>query len=273
MNPDSDSSFGAWQPLTPRGVSQFAAASGWRLFVMLLVFGSIASGSVIWFAAHAWSPVIHNAIRHLPDGAALKQGRLEGVEPGILADGKFLSIIVDDSGESPSGVADVQLKFRKTLADVCSLLGCLSVNYPRDRELDLARRSSEPWWGAWEPMLLAGLGLASLLALMISWCALAGLYFAPVRLLAYFADRQLNGLGAWKLACAAQMPGALVMSSGIVLYGMQALDLIRLGFVFLIHFVVSWVYLAASPLFLPRLADAPPRDNPFGKKSSAEEPK
>ncbi len=53
------------------------------------------------------------------------------------------------------------------------------------------------------------------------------------------------------------------MAAGIFLYGFGALDLVRLGFIFSAHFVLGWIYLFVSLLFLPRISEAKPKANPF----------
>ena len=66
------------------------------------------------------------------------------------------------------------------------------------------------------------------------------------------------------MAGAGLMPGALFFTLGILLYGLEALNLIHLGIIFLLHLVIGWVYLVLSPLFLRRWQALPslPR-NPF----------
>ena len=41
----------------------------------------------------------------------------------------------------------------------------------------------------------------------------------------------------------------------------------QLSTLFILHFVIGWIYLFISPLFLPRVAEsAAPKTNPFTKK-------
>jgi len=65
------------------------------------------------------------------------------------------------------------------------------------------------------------------------------------------------------------MPGALFLTFAIVGYGLHWLDLIRLGGLAGLHFLIGWIYLYISPLFLPRIAAITP--NPFfdAKESGA----
>jgi len=100
--------------------------------------------------------------------------------------------------------------------------------------------------------------------LFASWLALATVYFPVAWVLAYFKDRRLTARGAWKLAAASLLPGALLVCAGIVLYGLGIADLLRLLVLWLAHFAVGWVYLVMAPLRLPRVT-AKPTANPFGE--------
>jgi hypothetical protein len=67
------------------------------------------------------------------------------------------------------------------------------------------------------------------------------------------------------MAGAAQMPGALLISGAILLYGFNRLNLIGLLFAWLLHMVIAWIYLGIAPARLSRLAGSiRRRDNPFG---------
>ena len=95
--------------------------------------------------------------------------------------------------------------------------------------------------------------------LLLSWWLLATVYFLPVWLLGFFANRDLNFRASWKLSGAALLPGALLMAAGILLYDFGLLDLVSLGFVFAAHFALGWIYLFLSQLFLPRIPEAQPK--------------
>jgi hypothetical protein len=88
---------------------------------------------------------------------------------------------------------------------------------------------------------------------------------APVRLIAFYADREMKIGAAWRLAGAAMMPGALLMSGAVVLYSLHRLNLVGLLFAWLLHLVLGWIYVGIAPARLPRLSTAlPRRRNPFG---------
>jgi hypothetical protein len=98
---------------------------------------------------------------------------------------------------------------------------------------------------------------------MLSWASLATVYFLVAWLVGFFANRDLSLPGSWRLAGAALMPGALLLSAAIVLYGWGALDLVRLAISAAVHLVMGWVYLFVSPLSLPRRQAAAAKENPF----------
>jgi len=71
---------------------------------------------------------------------------------------------------------------------------------------------------------------------------------------------------SWRLAAAAADAGGRINGTGhLVLYDLRAFDFVQLCFAFGMHFIVGWIYLFVSPLFLNR---ALPRrkKNPFGNK-------
>jgi hypothetical protein len=277
MNAPASTSRSAWLPITPRGVAAFAGASLGRLLLVQLFFALIAATAFGWFLRTAWVPSIREAISQSPSGAQIQGGVLEwpGDSPAILAEGHFLAFSVDleHSGERIS-TSHLQVEFGKRDWQVSSLLGVLDVpalvntSYPATNVIALDRAELEPWWGAREPffVFLAAAGLV--IYLMISWALLATIYSLPAWLVGFFANRAVDWRGSWRLAGAALMPGALMASVVIVLYGLRAFDLVKFGFAFGLHVVVGWIYIFVSPLFLPRNPEVPVAEkNPFdGKK-------
>ena len=90
------------------------------------------------------------------------------------------------------------------------------------------RTELEPLWGAWAMECLFIAGAVAAFAFLLSWWLLATIYFLPVWLLGFFANRDLNFRQSWRLAGAALLPGALLMAAGILLYGFGFLDLVSL---------------------------------------------
>ncbi|HEX5399386.1 MAG TPA: hypothetical protein VFY06_10100 [Verrucomicrobiae bacterium] len=256
----------AWEPLTPQGVAAFARAGFNRLLLVQLIIALLAASSVAWFLYENCFRVISSAIQKLPDTGEIRSGRLDwhGKSPDLLADGRILAFDVDlnHSGQINS-TADVQIEFGAESVRVFSLLGYVDFSYVPDRVGPFNRPKLEPLWGAWEKEILFIAFIATVPFLLFSWWALATLYFLPVWLLGFYTNRDLNFRACWKLSGAALMPGALLMTTGIMLYGVGLMDLVAFGFIFLAHFVIGWIYLFLSLLFLPRVAGMPPKSNPF----------
>lgn len=257
----------AWQPLTPRGVAAFAAASLGRVLLVQLLVALLVAGVLSWCLQVNWWPVVTNAIRQLPDQGQIRGGQLDwhGGSPGVLAENRFLALAVDlaHAGNARSP-AHVEVEFGRSDFKVFSLFGYVQWAYPRGYVLACNRPVLQPWWGAWAPVLLALAALSTVAALFISWAALASVYSVPVWLLGFFANRELNWRGSWRLAAAGLMPGALFMAFAVVLYGAGILDPVRLLLAGGLHVVLGWAYAVASPFWLPRHPEVEmPKKNPF----------
>jgi hypothetical protein len=210
------------------------------------------AAATVWFVGARWFSVVSEAAAKMPDHAALRNGELEGVPSQRLAETKFLALIIDLDRTEPGQVADLQVDLSRRELNICSLFGCAAFPYD-GAPLPLGRASLEPWWGAWQPIILACLGLALVLSLFVGWSALALILMWPVRILAFFADRDISLRGCWRLACAAQMPGAMFMTLAILLYGLQGIDLVRLLVAYGVHALMAFIYVFIAPFFLPRL--------------------
>jgi hypothetical protein len=256
-----------WQPLTPRGVAAFAGTTFGRLLLVQSIVALLAAAAVVWFLATACFPTVRQAIRQLPGQGTIRNGQLAlpqlPVEP--LAEGPIVAIVVDLRNKSRASLSsDIRVEFRRNHLEVCSLFGCIICQYPEDYVVQFNRPELEPWWGAWEPIILGLVFIAVMASLLLSWAILATLYFGFVRLIAFFKDRDLTWSGSWRLASAALMPGAVWLTAGIVFYGLGALDVIRFLFVAVLHLVIGWIYLAVGILRLPRISGvARPATNPF----------
>ena len=257
----------AWQPLTPRGAAAFARASWRRLFAVQLAFALLASATVAWSLHHAWLPVCEQAIRQLPAQGEIRFGKLDwiGESPARLADSPWLAFSVDltHSGQMRSP-AHIQVEFGRSDVRIYSLLGFLQERYPPGWRLAFNRAELEPWWGAWAPELLACAAAALLAGLLVVWAILATLYSLPAWLIGLFANRDLSWSASWRLASAALMPGALLVTTAVFFYSLGFLDLVQLTAAVGAHFVIGWVYLVVSTLALPRHPGVPgPDKNPF----------
>jgi hypothetical protein len=213
-------------------------------------------------------PAISAAIAQLPPEGEIRSGKMtwRGESPRLLAEGKFLAFSVDlqHTGEVRSP-AHVQIELGTTNVLIHSLLGYAEVEYPKGWIIAVNRTELSPLWGAWRPWLLLATVGGVVAYLLASWWVLATIYCAPVWLIGFFANRDLGWRASWRLAGAALLPGAFVMIVGLSFYDLGAFDLVRLGFVFVAHLAVGWIYLGVSLYFVPRIASlAQPTANPFG---------
>jgi hypothetical protein len=263
---NTDEKRNAFEPLTPRGMAAFARVSFARLLLVQFFFALLATISIVWFLDGNCFPIVRMAIRNLPDTGTISSGKLDwrGDSPKLLAEGKFLALDVDlkHSGQIHS-TADMQIEFGAETVRVFSLLGYMEFFYPPDRFAPFNRAELEPLWGAWSAEILFFAAAATAVGLLLSWWILATVYFLPVRVFSFFANRDLDFRASWKLSGAALMPGALLMTAGVLLYDFGKLHLVSFGFVFTAHFVLGWIYLMVSLFFLPRISIPPQKGNPF----------
>jgi len=249
-------------------VAAFAQTRWRRLFLAQAAVALLFAASAVWFAGHCYAPVVTQEIQKMPKGASLTRGQLAGLSGVQVSGTKFLSIAIttDDSAELDQS-ADLQIALRRDHVEISSILssalGSLEFGYGRQSALDLSRTHLEPWWGAWRPVVLVAAGLAVAVGLILLWAVLAWVYAPAAKLAAWFFDRRLSWPGAWRLACAALLPGAVLLAPGLVLYGGQMVDVFGLGYFGTVHLLVGWVYLVAAPAFAPRLAGVPTKRNPF----------
>lgn len=255
----------AWEPVTPRGVAAFARASFQRLLVAQVIVALLAVAAVVWTLSDGFFPTIKAAINQLPETGEMRSGALDWHDdsPVMLAEGKILAFSVDlDHGGALRSPADFQLEFGRNSVRVFSLFGEAEWNYPTGYIIAANQIDARPAWGAWAPDVLGLVAIGTFWCLLLVWTVLATVYFIPVWLVCLFTNRDLSLGASWRLAGAALMPGALLLSLSLVLYDLRWFDLVQLCFAFGLHLVVGWIYLFVSPVFLCR---ALPRGkkNPF----------
>jgi hypothetical protein len=261
----------AWEPLTPRGVAAFARATTSRLFLVQFIVVLLAAASVAWFVHNSCFPAVWTAIQNLPATGEIRSAQLNwsGASPQLLAERRFLALDVDlDHSGKVHPLSDVQIEFGRETLRITSWLGYTEWPYPSSYDvIPFNRTALEPLWGAWatEILLISGAGLT--VVFMLGWGLLATIYLLPVKALGFFTNRDLNFCQSWRLAGAALMPGMLLMAAAILFYDFGFLDLISLGFIFVAQFVLGWIYLFLSLLFVPRLPTAPSRGNPFAPRN------
>ena len=254
----------AWQPLTFRGVAAFAFASYQRLFWIQVFFAALCAGTIVWALHYTWAPVIRLAVRSLPNEGPVRSEQLiypPSASP-VLAESPHLAVLLN----APAGqtAADVRVEFRSHSLRICSLLGCLIWPYSKGQTINVTRQEAIPWWDAWEPNLLGIIAVTYGLAFLALWSLLATVFILPVRLYAYFADRQITLGGAWHLSAAAFLPGSLALIAALILYAIGTADLIRFLIAVPGHLLFGIAYLILAPRKLPLLAAVlPPGANPF----------
>jgi hypothetical protein len=262
----------AWQPLTFGGVARFAAASLGRLLLLQTVVAGLVALTIAAFLSGILLTSIREAINRLPPDSKITQGELRwgGAGAAHLIENKFLLISVNpEDGSLREGAADLHIELQKTNIKLASLFGFLQVSYPRGYTVELNRTELVPLWGAWSPAILAIGSLGTVLFLFLSWTVLALVYAMLPRAIAFYLDRPLAFFGAWKLCSAALMPGALLMTIALFLYGAQRLTLVTLLAITAAHIPLGWIYVIGAPFFLPR--EKTEAANPFRSEGNEED--
>jgi hypothetical protein len=247
------------QPMTFGGVAALARAPRGRLLAFQTAVALLAAGAVGYFFESAWVPVITHTIQSLPASGGIQNGRLTWARPSPLrtANSTFLWISIDPADAlEPSEGADFEVELKNNRIRVRSLFGYLTLPYPADYTIGLNRNEVEPWWGAWHPAVTVGLSTALFLGLFVVWGFLGWLYAWPVRLISFYADRDLTWFAAWRLSLAALLPGALLFVLAIVAYSFRELNFIQLLAAAVLHVMVGWVYVLFAPFCLPRAVHA-----------------
>ena len=255
----------AWEPLTPRGVAAFARASFERLFIVQSIFALLAALTILWVLSDGVFPVVGDAIDQLPEIGGIHGGRLDWRDdsPVLLAEGRLLAIGVDlDHSGDLRSPADFQFEFGRDSVVIFSLFGEAEINYPPGYVIAANRHDARPAWDAWSPDIMALAAIGTFFGLLLIWALLATVYFLPVWLICFFANRDLNLRACWKLAAAALMPGATLVSVSLLLYELNVFDLVQFCFAFGMHFIIGWIYLFVSPMFLNRSLPSE-KKNPF----------
>jgi hypothetical protein len=256
----------AWEPFTPRGVAAFARARLGRLLLVQIIVALLAAACVAWFLHDSVFPVIRTAIQNLPATGEIRSAQLDwrGDSPKRLAEGRFLALDVDlEHGGKINSTADLQIDFGKETIWFSALLGYMEIPYPGGETISFNRTDLEPFWGAWRAEILFIAAAATVMGLLAGWWLLATVYFLPAWSLGFFANRDLDFWRSWKLSGAALLPGALLLAAAILLYDFGAVDLVQFGFIFGAHFVLGWIYLFVSLLFVPGIPATSPQGNPF----------
>jgi hypothetical protein len=255
------------EPFTPRGVAGFAGAKLWHLLLAQFLFALLAGIVVAWLFHQAYFPAVQKAIESLPADSEIRYGKLDWTGNSFqeLAESHFLAMDVDLDHSGQWSAGDLQVEFGRDTIRVFSLFGYADFIYPPQGVLAFNRLQLEPLWSAWRAEILFGIGAATVVSLVVTWWLLATIYFFPVWLIGFFTNRDVSLFGSWKLSGAALLPGALLMTGGIFIYGL-GFPLVLLLFFFGAHFVLDWLYLIFGLMFFARTPTAVPRGNPFKPK-------
>lgn len=266
-------SFGEWidrwgeSPVTFGGLAALSRAPDRRLALFRSATAALVAAVVVWFIGRSWWPALEKAVNNLGEGSVLADGRLtwSGSDPVLLTDYPFLSVAVNLSRtQELDQSADLQLELGERELRVRSVLGYVAATYPEPWALRLDRSEILPWWGAWRPVMLAVAGGLTFVSLVLSWIVLSSIYVFPLRIWSFLWDRDAGLRECWRLAFGAQLPGALWVAVALFCYGFHRLNLPGFLACWVIHWLITWVYLLVVPLKWPRSRSAPQRvANPF----------
>lgn len=251
------------QPFTPAGVAAFQTRPTWQVPVWWLAVAVLAVLVVRAAWSGTWEAALDQAAHALPPSAgSVTDGRLfwSNATPVLtLHSGPFLGVAVSPDDPTAQGrTADVQLVLHRRGAVFGSLLGTLTVPYPRDFHLPLDTVTTPGSWAGWRGPVRQAVGAATAIALPASWTLLASLYAPVLWLWCLVRGRRATLGGCWRMAGAALVPGALVMLGAVGLYALGGLRLEGLLLAQPLHLLPGWILCLLAPRHLP------PRTGPAG---------
>ena len=257
-------------PLTFGGVASFAQKSArWFLLVWFLT-ALLSAGICLHFLESRWVPVIESTMGELPENLRLSEGVMSALPSPVplQRDNGFLSLVLAGSDEFQGNMsADLQVTVAPDGLRLRSLLGYLTLPYPPDLELPLASTEVKPWWNARKTVFRVASLIIVSVVLLLTWATLATVYYLPLTLALFFADRSLQVGKTWRLAGSLLVPGALMMSLAILLYTFHLLNLLGLLLTAVLHIVIAWIYGLGSLKHVPHYHRiASPGRNPFEPK-------
>ena len=258
-----------WYCFTPGGMVSIAMGSLKPFLVALFLISMIGCLATTCFFIFCWKPVIDEAIERLPTQATLVQGSLQwyAISPSILGKNSFLSLSVDtEKNDIAIQNADVQFEFGLNEFGVGSLFGFLHFEYSPSLTMNLARSIVEPWWGAWNPFIMAGLFLLSFGTFVILGSQIGLMFALPLWLVCKFFRKNAIFLQYWKMAILGQFPGAVWLSVALALYGIKHLDITGFLISILIYFILVGIYLLLIPFFIPGASKPSKEISPFASK-------
>ena len=275
--PPKSSGVMAGQPITFGGVAGFGSSSWRRLFIAQAIVAGGAVAAVLILLFSAWLPQIDHAIHHLPDNGYILRGELAwpNLEAVQLAESRWLGVIAAPADSHTFGrSSDVQIELHGKEARIYSMFGYVPLPYDPDLSLVLSRPDAVPWWGARRPFFIAGAIASTFIGLWLTWMLLAFLYAPAAKFIAFWGNRDLTWIQAYRLSAAALLVPAAVYSLAIALYGLGWLPLEGLLAACALHFVLGWTYVAGATMSLRSRTELAtiPKVNPFDKPATEEKP-
>jgi hypothetical protein len=258
----------AWQPLTFGGVAAFARASWRRTFAFALTGATLCGLLIVAGFRFGWLPVIDAAVNELPETGEIRRGELQWANPTpqVLAQSAQLLIAVNAQSDARLGdESDLRVELRGTECVVCGWLGCTSWAYPAGWIIAVNRPEVLPAWGAWRPFVFWGVFAGGTVWVLVNWLALSVVGAAPLRLLAFYCDRDLPLGAAARLLLVAWIPGGLFFGLALFLYGTGQLHPAAMALIGLGHVLLGVVYAVGALSRVQRvsLGVGAPKGNPF----------
>lgn len=254
-------------PLTFPGVVAFSRRQASWFLLGWITLAGLAAGTTIWFFHYHWIPVVEESIETFPANLKIQDGRLNHLPPDSVTrhQNNFLSLVVS-SIASPTGnmTSDFQIILTPEEIRLKSLLGYLALPYPRQQSLNLSADHVIPWWNARKGLFTIATFFLITGGLLIMWTGLATCYYVPLSVASFFADRRTEFWPTWRLAGSILVPGVIIMTISILLYGLHLLSLLGLLLSACLHLIIGWVYLAGAIRHIPRVPEsAMISKNPF----------
>jgi len=245
----------AFFPFTFGGVARFGKTNRSFLFSVQVLVAVATMFCVLTFFCSCYFPVINGSIQKLPqDSVGIQNGELHwNIKGKLLDQNKFLAITVDESGQAVGAESDCLISITKDRLRIANNCGYHSlIPYPRDFSFSLNKNDIYPWWLAWRIPMLFLIAIASILSLFIVWQVLSAIYSPLIKGIAWVYRKKITWSGAYALAGAALMPGAVIMCLSIVGYTGRLYSLEGLVIAMPLHLIVGWVFLLISPFFLEK---------------------
>ncbi len=258
--------FGAWQPLTGRGVAAFADASFARALIFHLAAAMLCSGMAGWALYRTWVPAVDRAVERLPEsGGGIQSGRFSwpGPDSQVLGETPQFGIAVNPTGLSaPGQVADLQLELMPDELHISGLAGHIALPYPEPLRIALDRVGGRAGWQAWNWVIVLAVVISAGITLLVSGWILAAVLTIPAWLMAHLANRDLGLVGAGQICLVAWIPGALLLIAGLWGYSWNWLRLTGFAGCFLGQYLIWLAWIGWAVAARPAQTRSEPR-NPF----------